>query len=365
MKIAHLSVGDPFTSRWVNAQAAEGYNVHLIMLQPAEEEIKGSSIYILPFKKPFGYFLNVFHLRRLLRKIQPDLLHVHYATGNGTLGRLSGFHPSILSVWGSDVMVTPFSSAIMRRIVIKNLAFYDWICSTSKVMADDTLKLCPRIKNLSLTPIGVDTCLFAPNPKAADGRSITIGTVKTLDDIYGIDILLKAFVEARHLLRSKNPGIADKMKLFIAGGGPHRARLQRLAVRLHIDDVTCFAGQIANTKVSECLNQMDIFVAMSRLESFGVAVIEASACALPVVVSNVGGLKEVVLDGVTGYIVESENVHGAASRIVDLILNPDKGRKMGKAGRLFVQQRYEWQHCMSLMNDVYEKTLVLNNGNNR
>ena len=136
MRIAHLSICDPFTARWVNSQAERGHDIHLIILGIEEEKLINVQTHTLPIPKPIGYYLNVFSIKQLLIKLRPDLLHVHWAVGNGILGRLSGFHPSILSVWGSDVMVSPKESLLRKYLVIKNLNYYDHIISTSKVMVD-------------------------------------------------------------------------------------------------------------------------------------------------------------------------------------------------------------------------------------
>ena len=126
MNIAHLSVGDPFTARLANNQANNGHNVHLIMLKKESEIFHGVNKYYLPFKPPLGYILNFLHLRKLLKIIKPDIFHVHYASGNGFLGRLGGgVKPSVLSAWGSDVMVVPKKSKIMYKVVKKNLNYYE------------------------------------------------------------------------------------------------------------------------------------------------------------------------------------------------------------------------------------------------
>ena len=84
-------------------------------------------------------------------------------------------------------------------------------------------------------------------------------------------------------------------------------------------------------------------------------VIEASACEIPVVVSDVGGLPEVVKDGITGFIVPSRDIEATADAIQKLIERPELAKKMGKAGREFVLQFYESQKTVKIMSDLYEK----------
>lgn len=355
MKLAFLAGQNSIhTVRWANAMV-EKSELHLItMHQPSDPIDSRVKIYQLPYKAPHGYFLNRKPLQKLLAKIQPDLLHVHYASGYGTLGRLSNYHPLLLSVWGSDVYDFPATSFLHRALVAANLRQADWVGSTSEVMAKQTESICPDIEHLSITPFGIDVEKFRPEPMQ-DKDYITVGTVKKLAPKYGIDILLKAFARAKAIAE---PDISAKLRLIIVGDGKQRRELESLAQQLQIQDVTQFIGAVPHDRVPDYLNQMDIYVAASRLdsESFGVAVLEASACGLPVVVSDAGGLPEVVQDGVTGYIAPKENVEATAKAIVKLI--EGNRHSYGKAGRELVLKHYVWQENVELMYEIYVKLLA-------
>ena len=109
LKIALLAgISSIHTTRWANALAERGYDIHLLTQHRGGDVVSANvKLHYLPFQGNKGYFLNVPFLRVLLRKLKPDLLHTHYASGYGTLGRLSGFHPYLLSVWGSEVCDFP------------------------------------------------------------------------------------------------------------------------------------------------------------------------------------------------------------------------------------------------------------------
>src|SRR5690625_270174 len=119
--------------------------------------------------------------------------------------------------------------------------------------------------------------------------------------------------------------------------------------------MTEFTGQVPNNQVIDELNQMDIFAAFSRSESFGVAVLEASACELPVVVSQVGGLPEVVQHGETGFIHSLDDMDGMVASFVQLVSDQEKRKQMGKKGRSFVKQHYKWQENVSKMQEIYHE----------
>ena len=107
-------------------------------------------------------------------------------------------------------------------------------------------------------------------------QSLVIGTIKTLEKRYGIEFLIRAFAN----IKRKNP---NKIKLLICGKGTLLDELKNLTVELGVQDDTIFTGYINHDQVQFYHNKLDIYVAPSLEESFGVAVLEASACNKPVV----------------------------------------------------------------------------------
>jgi glycosyltransferase involved in cell wall biosynthesis len=356
MKVAFLAGHSSIhTVKWVNEMALRGHEVHLITMHPGTEALHPSiRIHQLPFKPPYGYYFNAKHLRKLLHKIQPDLLNTHYASGYGTLARLSGFHPNLLSVWGSDVFDFPYESRIKMKIMQRNLAVADQIASTSNIMKQQTEKIYRPNKEIAITPFGVDCERFRPieTNKISNNNRIRIGTVKKMASKYGIATLIEAFA----IVKRKYKG---DIELALVGGGPEEDKLKMLAQRLNVDNYVDFVGPVPHHSVPDYLNSFDIYVALSTLdsESFGVAIIEASACGVPVVVSDAGGLPEVVVDGKTGYIVPRNNPEEAAERILQLVNNSLLRVTMGEAGRQFVLENYEWKENADRMENLY-RTVV-------
>lgn len=361
MKIAMLALAHSIHSvRWANALAERGHEVHLISstknIDPLLEEVR---YHRLPFAAPLGYFLNTRALRRLLADIEPDVLNTHFASGYGTLARLTKFTPNVLSVWGSDVFDFPKKSAAHKRLIQSNLNAAQWICSTSNVMADEVRSLV-ETKRLSTIAFGIDLEAFTPALASSTSDEIVIGTVKTMKPKYGVDVLIRAFAVLRARVRSEQPELADKLKLRLVGGGPDLKSLQALAAELGIGDVTTFTGAIPHEMVPTNLQKLDVYVALSRLdsESFGVAVLEASACELPVVVSDAGGLPEVVEQSRTGFIVPREDPDSAARALFTLVTNPGLRNTMGAAGRKHVEKNYDWQDNVSSMEQLLQQVAV-------
>lgn len=358
MKLAYLAAANSIhTVRWVNELSRRGHKVHLItMHQVAKTSLIDASIdlHFLRVPPPTGYFLNSYSLRKLLSKIKPALLHTHYASGYGTLARLSNFHPALLSIWGSDVFTFPEETRWKEKLLRLNLAAADRIASTSHAMKKQAERFVVPKHAVAVTPFGVDCEKFKPVDSLRDADGFIIGTIKTLEPGYGIDTLMRAFG-----IIINNYQSPKRLRLLIAGKGVLRGKLESLAIDLGIAGRTQFLGYVPHTDVPRVLNQLSVFVSVSNSESFGVAVLEASACGVPAIVSDVGGLPEVVRNGVTGTIVPSGNPEALAKAMMDFIENEELAKSVGDAGRDFVVTHYEWGESVSRMERLYESIVNL------
>lgn len=347
--------------RWAEALASRGIDLTIVTQHRPHGWLPppGVEMHVLRFRGGFGYFANALRLRRILGTVRPELLNVHYASGYGTMAAIAGYRPTVLSVYGSDVFDFPDRSPVAARLIRWNLGRAQRIASTSHVMAAQVRRLLPQVGTIDITPFGVDSGRFRPEPGGRSEDDVTIGTVKVLAAKYGIDVLIRAFARLtgdEELLATIGP---RRLRLVLVGDGPQRTALERLAADLGVADRTRFVGRVSHDEVPTWLNGFDVFVAASRLdsESFGVAVIEASSCELPVVVSDAGGLPEVVRDGITGIVVPRENVDALTEALRRLVLDADQRSAMGAAGRTFVRQEFEWDSCVDRMLACYASTI--------
>jgi len=336
--------------RWANGLSSLGNEVFLFSAdQPGIHLIDSKvNLNILRFRPPFGYYLNYRQARKLISQIKPDILNTHYASGYGTLSRLIGFYPTLLSVWGSDIFDFPNKSWFHKRLITKNLKSTDWIASTSQVMKFEIEKYFKPRNPIFITPFGVDLEQFKP----IKNNDITIGIVKTIDQKYGHFYLIKAMrIVIDRLISEELIDIEKKIHILVVGDGPQRNQLEKMISALGLTPYVTITGMIMHSEVHNYYKRMNIccFPSTSFSESFGVSVIEASACEIPVIASNIGGLPEVVIDGETGYLVPPCDALSLAEKIYHLIRNPGLRVKMGKQGRHFVSINYDWHENVQRM----------------
>ncbi|MBP0048088.1 glycosyltransferase [Marinobacterium sp. AK62] len=364
MKIALLSGASSIhTVRWANGLSGAGHEVHVITKQQAVDPFdKGVKVHLFPFRGVLGYFTMVPAVRKLLRVIQPDVVNAHYASGYGTTARLVDYHPWVLSVWGSDMYDFPHKSPVHKWLVKKNLRAADQVASTSHCMADETRTLTPELTNIVITPFGVDLNVYEGlKPEVAEKKpKLVIGTVKSMKPKYGVDTLIQAYALLLKSLKSKPELEAPELELRLVGGGEQTAELQGLAHRLGVAESVNFVGHVPHARVPQELAKLDIYVALSRLdsESFGVAIIEAGAAGRPVVVSDAGGLPEVTVDGKTGFVVPRESPSNAAAALEKLVLDAELRNRMGVAAQAHVAKHYSWDACIETMLGVYQATVA-------
>lgn len=353
MKILFLAPASSIhTTRWVNEMARRNHEVHLVSLHPICDPLdKRIRFHRPPFPASIGYYANYPWVRKLVKIVNPDIVNAHYASGYGTLARFVDFHPTILSIWGSDVFDFPYEAGWKKRMIKKNLDAADRVASTSRIMKQQAKNIFSPKREIAVTPFGVDCSVFHPQPKSPDDI-LRIGTIKTLSPKYGISYLIEAFAIAI------GEGLSSA-ELILVGDGPQRAELEEMTMKLDIRDSVKFIGAVPHVEVSSWLNSFHIYAALSvsDSESFGVSVVEASACGLPVVVSDAGGLPEVVLDGKTGFIVPKRDSRSTAEKILTLAADAGLRNRMGQEGRAYTLKHYEWSENADRMERLYMDTI--------
>jgi len=344
------------TQRWVRHFVRLGWEAHVISFRPAQ--IEGATVHHIDGFESIGKARYVIHARRvraLVQELGPDLLHALHLTSYGFLAGLSGFQPSIVSVWGTDVLEAPYLTPLHRWITKHALARAGAITATGLRLAEATLPFTPEGKSVSVIPYGIDLELFTPEhargPTAnSEGQRVVVGAVSRLSPEKGFEHLLRALA----LLRDRGIGAG----LVLAGDGPSRADLERLTDELSLREQVEFTGEIAHDDVPSMLRRFDVFAMPSTWEGFGVSALEASAVELPVVASRIHGIPDVVVDGETGLLVPPAEPPALAEALATLVQDAALRERMGKAGRAYVEREYRWQDNARLMETLYAEMLA-------
>jgi glycosyltransferase involved in cell wall biosynthesis len=228
----------------------------------------------------------------------------------------------------------------------------DLVLVNSVSVADEIRARDLPVQRIEIVPNGVDLESFTPSCTTSDGAQQVL-FVGRLVPQKGVAVLLQAF---RAVLAR-----CPDAKLVIAGDGEMELFLKRVASYLGIRHRVSFVSWQTGTSLVELYRKATCVVIPSFYEPFGIVALEAMACGCPVVASSTGGLREIVNDGVNGYLVPIGEYLPLAQRIASLLLDRDRRAAMAVAARARAAE-YSWRRSAEQTLDLYERVISGENG---
>ena len=298
----------------------------------------------------------------LSKKKSFDLIHAHWIIPQGLIAYLLNKIlkiPYIVSIHGSDIF--SFNNALFKFI-------YKIILSNAEVVTANSTKTALAAKNIInkdvvIIPMGVDCSLFNDKFKhthtqSEKNKAPEILFAGRLIDWKGVSFLLDAI----SILRLEYPEIL----LRIVGKGPEQKNLMQKVRQLKIDNNVVFSGAVVNHQLPDIYRNADVFVIPSIIndngetEGLGTVTLEAMACGVPVIGTNVGGIPDIIRNRVTGLLVEEKNGKAIADAIVEIMVNKKLRDEMCKNAHLLVDEKFSWDIISKQFIKVYRKSV--NNG---
>lgn len=361
MKICYIADGSSIhTQRWLNFFASKGHEVHLIYWKARPDLDKRIHIHLLsriapkiwPVTRYISFIQWIFQVRKYLREIKPDVVDAHFVIDNGLLAACSGFHPFVVTAWGSDVLIFPrrnFLWRIVARFVIKRS---DKVVCNSEVLKNGLLGLGIGRDKVAKISHGVNTTQFSPQwvnaalkQKLGTAGAPTVISIRTLRPIYNVAMLVKAIP----LVLKQAP----EAQFIIGGGGEEKDSLQELAKSLGVEQNVRFTGLINHEELPAYLASADIYVTTSRSDSSSQSLQEAMACELAPVATDLPANREWISDGENGFLVPQDDYRAMADKIIYLINNSQIRKKFGKINRHIIIDRAEHIKEMGKVEKLY------------
>lgn len=357
MKIFYLAPGDSVHShRWVDYFAQRNHEVHWASLEKFTLQCS-DNIYkytLAPVKLEIHQILQgALSLRALLNKIRPDVLHVHSAGRNGVVSLLSGYHPRVITAWGSEVLIAG-KSRFIGPLVKRTLGNADIITCDADHMRQAMLDMGVDRNKINIVYFGTDTERFVPKPKnstlrnglGAQDKPVII-SLRSLEPLYNVETLLYA---AQQVIK-KDPNV----RFIIVGDGSEKEYLVKLAKSLDIQEHILFTGKIQNQLLPDYLTSSDIYVSTSLSDAgLAASTAEAMSCGLPVVVTNSGENRLWVEENKGGFVVDVKDPDAMADRLLLLLNNPSKRNQFGAFNRALIEKRNNYRIEMLKMEKIYE-----------
>jgi len=340
------------TKKWVEHFSKKGYDVHLI--SDTFAELDGVTLHMIEGReKSHNFFKRIGQTKRLVKKINPDILHAHVITGYGLFGAKAGFHPFIASPLGSDIVSLPENSLFFRRIVKYVLKKSDIILCGDEFMKKRVLALGGDNAKIRIIPWGMDTETFRPMTTAARDN-IRILYLRKSKKVYSIETLLKALPD---ILKEHG-----EIRISILKSGPDLERTMNLIKELGLENNIEFIDEVPYKEMPGFLNQFDIFVDTYYSDlpgaGIGMAALEAMSCGLPIIVSNTGGHEPYVQHDVNGIVYKGLDPDSLGKALKDLIEDKNLRDRIGSAARKFMLEKQNWQQNMDKIGSLYEEMIT-------
>ncbi|MDI6642077.1 MAG: glycosyltransferase family 4 protein [Elusimicrobiota bacterium] len=301
--------------------------------------------------KKFNFYLFVYSIDKIIKILKENNISLVHTNGSrctiysGIACKITKtpiiWHVRILE---SDGLLDRFLAKISTLIIVNSNAvkkrFY-WLTNKNKI---------------EVVYNGIDLPKFNEPSKSQDIRNnFHIDTKRPLITTIG---RLDWYKAHEYLLRSVKivKESIPNVLLLLVGDGDRKEYLKNLSKQLRIDENVIFTGK--RKDIDNILHASDLFVLSSVSEGFGRSAVEAMACRKPVVATKVGGLSEVVKDGITGRLVQPRNPQALAKAIIEILLDKRKAENMGIAGRKRTEELFSIERNVNKTQEIYERLIT-------
>jgi len=286
-------------------------------------------------------------LRQVIKRVQPDVLHAGPIQTCALLAALVGFHPLLVMSWGFDLMKDVDRDWRWRWATKFALQRADWFTSDCEVTRQKAMAFGVPVAHSTVFPWGVELAQFTPQPRQAEaGSSIgfTLLCNRSWEPNYGVEVLARAFVSVARL--------RPDVRLLLLGGGSQASLLHNILNSGGVANCVDFGGQIRNADLPQYYRKADVYISPSHVDGTSVSLLEAMACGLPCLVSDIPANQEWVSDGQNGWLFPDGDVDALASRILQAVDQRDQLSRMGLISRSLAESRANW-------NENFKKLLLI------
>lgn len=307
---------------------------------------------------PYDLALAV-KMSEVATEVKLDLLHVHYAIPHSISAFLArelnndlSYLPIVTTLHGTDITLVGADRSylpITRFGILKS----DGVTAVSSYLQKETCQVFDiGCDTISVIPNFIDPNYYyrrqndqLRNKLAPNGEKLVVH-VSNFRPVKRITDCVRIFAAIQNKI---------KARLIMVGDGPEKAQGEWLARQMGVSKNVCFVGK--QPGIVDYLSVADLLLLTSETESFGLSALEAMACEVPVIASNVGGLPEVVADGENGYLAEVGDIEGMAKYAIKILSSDSLQRKMGSFARQIAIENFSTEKIMPLYLSYYDRIL--------
>jgi glycosyltransferase involved in cell wall biosynthesis len=299
--------------------------------------------------------LLLFDLRRVLKHTQPDILHAGPVQTAGLLAAMRGFHPLVTMSWGSDLLRDAERNRWYRWATRFTLKRSDVLIGDCDVVRRKAMDFGYPEKRIITFPWGVDLEQFSPGKdeglRARTGweDAFVLLHLRSWEPVYGVDVFARAFTKAAKQ--------CPELRLFLLGNGSLAGEIRQIFIRGGVMERVHFGGQVKYENLPSYYRAADLYVSASHSDGSSVSLMEALACGLPALVSDIPGNCEWVNPGEQGWCFSDGDVQALAQGIMQAVEQREELPKISRKSRVLAEERANWPENFKKLLDAYEMAI--------
>ena len=366
MRVLYFSRGySPHDWRFLSELGRPRHDVFFLRLRPGAETLEARPLPdgVTPIEWPAGgawsagplrWWRLVRDLRAVFRDVRPDVVHAGPVHSSGLLTALAGFKPLLLMSWGSDLLADADRNFLWRaaaRFALRGSALL--LVDSNAGRAKAKALTAYADDRIVVLPWGVDLDAFRPRPSLLplkrdlgwEGKP-TLLSLRSWEKVYGIEVLLEGFARAlRH---------QPDLRLILAGHGSLAHRVDAIIRTRNLSHAVCRPGRVPNAQVPDYLALADLYVSASFSDGTSVSLLEAMACGLPAVVTDLPTNREWVEEQRNGWLYTAGDAAALAVKIEDAFADPVRLAAMGREAQRVAQQGADWKANVGRLLAAYD-----------
>lgn len=356
MKICFFADSESIhTVRWCTHFKQLGHEVHLISFKSTEVQgipthfIDTSNISVKGgnWKVLFKYR----KVKKIIKNINPDIVHALYATSYGITGALCGFKPYIITALGTDLLISPQSSKVYRFLLKYAFSKAQFVTVMSDQMKIEAEKLNVPEAKIMVLPFGIDPKLFNANQRKLDDSKFVVTSTRNFETVYNIPHLLKAIAKVKDEI--------PNLQLNLIGTGSLKSEIDALVNELELKDIVTFFGKIPQAEIVTVLNQSNVFVSVSLSDGNNISLNEAMACEAFCIATDIPANTQWIKHEENGFLVPIDDVDALANYLLVSAKNYDQlQQKSLPLSRKLLQEKGIWELNMARMENEYKRLVT-------
>ena len=369
LRVLHIGNGNAFKIKAiVRFFRDRGHEMHFIPTPPVDERWDGIIYHNLPSFGRFSKFQvlkNIYTIRHIAAKVQPDIIHAHTAGGPGWYGAFCRHHPYVIHGYGSDLL--PYHYGV-KNIFSKMLTMYackkaDRIVVTGEHMVDASSHLGIPNHKFKVLPRGVDLKVFKPglnteglkNKLNINNSSPVIFSPRYQleETYYNFDTIIKSIPHIKKL----HPDVLF-IQLYGEGREKEKKELEVMALNLGVSKNYKMINAVGNEEMPFFYNLADAVVSVPSTDGFPVTVLEASACGVPMVVTNLDFTAEWFKNDQNGILIPVRDSLALSKAVLKLLDNQEMRHRIIVKNREQVEEKADYGKCMLELEKLYYELLT-------